>query len=715
MTRFAFCLLLFCSTCFQLSATHIVGGELTYKCLGNDSFEITLTVFRDCYTGIPPFDNPASVGIFDSSWNLVTELLLPRDFSSNDTLPIILSNPCLTVPPNVCAHGTRYVGIVKLPFNPGGYHLVYQRCCRNQLIRNIIRPLATGITIIASISEDVLNLCNNSPTFNQWPPVAICVHEPIDFDHSATDPDGDSLVYRLCVPLHGADSLDPVPQPPYAGPYKEVVWRDPPYNLSNVLGGDPLHIDSLTGFITGVPNTIGNFVVGVCVDEYRDGVLISTLRRDFQYNVAECGKPYAAFFVPEVICDTLAVKFHNQGLQANKYQWYFDWGGNTSLASNVYSPVYVFPDTGTYTIALIAAPDDPCRDTTFQTIHLINSSFVIDANVSIPDCITGPEFTIDAFDTSTDPVNGITETHWELKGPDGLVITADFADPSFILTETGDYTLTLTTTSGTGCSKVKVIPISVPPRFFDVPLADRKICEGDTVALYPAGNPLFMYQWSPSAHLSNPAIANPLASPPENTTYSVTVTYGDCVATDSLKIVIVPGPKDLTATATPNLILPGGTSQLAVTSTNANSFTWQPAASLSNPNIANPVASPAVTTTYTVTAKTPTGCTGRDTVTVELRAVVCDEPYVFFPTAFSPNEDGENDRLKLESAIVDEVYWVIYNRWGEKVFEAYSLDDTWDGSFRGQAQPTETYGYYLKVRCKDGVEFDKKGNVTLLR
>ena len=94
---------------------------------------------------------------------------------------------------------------------------------------------------------------------------------------------------------------------------------------------------------------------------------------------------------------------------------------------------------------------------------------------------------------------------------------------------------------------------------------------------------------------------------------------------------------------------------------------------------------------------------------------VCGPPFVFLPTAFSPNGDGENDVLKLESNITVEVYWAVYNRWGEKVFEADSLDDYWDGYYKGAEQPTETYGYYLRARCADGQEMFRKGNITLLR
>ena len=189
-------------------ATHIVGGEITYKCLGNNNFEITLTVYRDCFNGQPQFDDPAIVGIYKSGTDsLFLKLLLPYDESTNDTLPIILSNPCLVVPPGVCVHKATYRKTVVLPFQPDGYTIVYQRCCRNRLIRNIPDPLNTGISFSTEINGRSLLECNNAATFNNWPPVAICIHEPINFDHSATDIDGDSLHYRLCTPLNGPDSL----------------------------------------------------------------------------------------------------------------------------------------------------------------------------------------------------------------------------------------------------------------------------------------------------------------------------------------------------------------------------------------------------------------------------------------------------------------------------------------------------------------------------
>jgi gliding motility-associated-like protein len=547
---FLFALVFFCSKT-SLLATHIVGGEITYRCLGNDSFEITLTVYRDCYNGVPEFDNPARVGIYENNSDsvLIRNLALNYNAFSNDTLPINLDDPCLKVPPDVCVHKATYKTIVTLPFNPNGYILVYQRCCRNMLIRNIPDPLNTGISIIGEISPQSQLQCNNAATFINWPPVAICVHHPIDFDHAATDFDGDSLVYRLCTPLEGANPIRHTPSPPFAPPYQEVTWVDPPYNLSNVLGGTPLTIDPFTGFMTGVPNTIGNFVVGVCVDEFRAGALLSTTRRDFQYNVADCGEPNAAFFLPEVLCDTLQVSFLNQSSNSDTFQWFFDWENDLSQQSSDFAPIHIYPDTGTYLVALIAAPGLPCADTFFQVVQV----------------------------------------------------------------------------------------------------------------------------------LENPGM--------------------------------------LSISAVPEEINEGESAQLSADFPGAVSYVWQSEASLSALDIPNPLASPLETTTYTVTALLPNGCLRSGQVTVRIVLPPCDEPLVFFPTGFSPNGDGENDALKLEASIAPaSVYWAIFNRWGEKIFEASNLDDAWDGTWNGQAQPAETYGYVLRVVCVDGQDpLFKKGNVTLLR
>jgi gliding motility-associated-like protein len=697
----------------SLLATHIVGGEVTYQCLGNDQYRIRLTVYRDCYNGVPWFDDPAFIGIYDQNWVLVDSLPIAVIDSDNDTLPIILSNPCLVAPPNVCVNGMTYDGVVKLRIQEGGYTVVYQRCCRNTLIRNIVEPLATGASFTAEISKRALQECNTSAAFNNWPPVAICVHEPIDFDHSASDADGDSLVYRLCTPLTGATPADPQPQPPYPGPYEEVTWKNP-YNMANMLGGLPLTINPATGFLTGVPSTLGNYVVGICVDEYRNNELLSTTRRDFQYNVADCGQPVAAFFAPQIVCDTLRVAFDNESTTATNFIWYFDWEGDRTLLSTQQNPAFIFPDTGMYTVALVANPQGPCSDTLFKQIHLTRAYVDAAIDIQFPDCDEEGAL-LQVTDLSVDPVFGIQSWKWRLTGPQNTLLQSTEQNPAFTVAHSGIYQLMLTVTSSNGCSNSITLPFESPFPPIDVLADSLVICTGESIALFPEADPKYTYVWTPAGNLSDAHVPNPLASPDSTTVYTVEISgSGPCTVQKQVKVSVL-NPGVFMVSATPPVVLIGESSQLEASFPGAIGFVWEPAGSLSNPQIGNPVATPSDSTVYHVTALLSSGCDVNGMVTVRVLFPDCGEPFVFFPTAFSPNGDDENDVLKLESSIIKEVYWMVYNRWGQKMFEAFAPDDAWDGTYQGVPQPAETYGYYLRLRCANGQELIKKGNVTLLR
>lgn len=145
------------------------------------------------------------------------------------------------------------------------------------------------------------------------------------------------------------------------------------------------------------------------------------------------------------------------------------------------------------------------------------------------------------------------------------------------------------------------------------------------------------------------------------------------------------------------------------------SYMWDPAGTLDNPGISNPLSTPEQTTIYTVKVTDFNGCTGTDTVQVTVRQPECDMPYIFIPNAFTPNGDGNNDVLYVRGVIIDEMQLLIYNRWGEKVFESNIQSSGWDGTFKNKELPPDVYGYYLFVRCENGDTLTKKGNITLLR
>ncbi|BDS12475.1 T9SS type B sorting domain-containing protein [Aureispira anguillae] len=347
------------------NATHIVGGEMNYRCLGNDQYEISLTVFRDCDAGVPWFDDPASIGVYDGQTNAyLFQQLVYWDNAINDTLDIYLPDSCLIVPSNVCIHTTTYTDTITLPFRASGYTIAYQRCCRNYDIVNIVNATGNeaGATYWTHISSAALQGCNNSAVFREWPRVYLCSGVPIVFDHSAIDVDGDSIVYELCNPSDGATAVSPRPQPPNNPPYGNVTWQAP-YHLGNMFGGaDPLVIDPVTGLLTGTPQNLGVFLVGVCLKEYRNGNLISITRRDFQHVVGTCDRQTTADFdTTGLHCNkNLTYPFDNNSqVVTGTYHWTFDTLG-TSTAVN---PTYTFPDTGNYLITLVAGIGSPCIDT----------------------------------------------------------------------------------------------------------------------------------------------------------------------------------------------------------------------------------------------------------------------------------------------------------------------------------------------------------------
>lgn len=353
-------------------ASHIVGGEMTYRCLGNNQYEIMLTIFRDCENGNPGayFDNPAVLGIFDP----VTRAYLRTEYLyfsyTDDTLDLSLSNPCYVVPPNVCIHTTTYRKIISLPYRNNGYHLAYQRCCRNMIIDNIVNPAGTGATYDVIITGTALATCNSSPRFREWPPFYLCAGTSINYDNSAFDPNGDIIRYELCNPYDGAAMGDPAPDPPSNPPYYSVTWQFP-YSMNNMMGGtDPFRIDPITGMLSGTPPNTGTFVVGICAKEYRNGVLIGITKRDFQYSVGICSKSVDANFAANIppCNNSLSILHINASTTiSNTYNWNFGDGSPNSSAT---SPMHTYPDTGTYTVMLVADPGSPCTDTTYRQIRV---------------------------------------------------------------------------------------------------------------------------------------------------------------------------------------------------------------------------------------------------------------------------------------------------------------------------------------------------------
>ena len=357
-----------------VQASHIIGGEIYYVCTGPNTYTVTLVLYRDC-TSFTGFDNPAYLGVYDEDGNLIDNVpMSPPDIID---IPIEVDNPCLVVPPGLCIEQAIYVEEITLPDDGQTYDLVYQRCCRNAGIVNIEIPDDTGSTYWQQIPPGEDAECNNSPVFNNYPPSVICVSDPINFDHSATDPDGDSLAYKFYTPYAGASPFDPAPSPPPPPPYDPVDWETG-YDITYPIDASPAFaIDVNTGLLTGTATDEGRYVFGVVVEEWRDGVLLGEHIRDFQFNVELCEPTIESVLGVEgsvvddyyLDCTDFTINFNNYSSGADDYLWLFG-DGTTSTA---FEPVHVYPDTGVYTVSLICNPGFVCADTFSSDIWIYNT------------------------------------------------------------------------------------------------------------------------------------------------------------------------------------------------------------------------------------------------------------------------------------------------------------------------------------------------------
>jgi gliding motility-associated-like protein len=227
---------------------------------------------------------------------------------------------------------------------------------------------------------------------------------------------------------------------------------------------------------------------------------------------------------------------------------------------------------------------------------------------------------------------------------------------------------------------------------------------GSIVLALSGGTGAYSYTWTPALGTTN-SLSN-LASG----AYTVNVIDANgCSATENYTVGVTGG---LTLTVNPlsQIILAGESVQL--TASGATTYTWTPTTGLSCTNCSNPIASPTVTTTYTVTGTDASGCIGTANVTIVVEQL-CGE--IFIPTIFSPNDDGLNDEQCVLGGCIRSMNFSIYNRWGEIVFESNSRNICWDGTYKEKPVSIGVYVYKFSGVLEDGSIVQKSGNLNVVR
>ena len=275
----------------------------------------------------------------------------------------------------------------------------------------------------------------------------------------------------------------------------------------------------------------------------------------------------------------------------------------------------------------------------------------------------------------------------------------------------GNYTVSIT--DAQGCVSISGETLNQPPPLTDKPsgstLPCQEVCIGTLDPNIGGGTPPYQYLWEDG---STQASANGLCAGP----YAISVTdQNGCVivSRDTLEVDWV--FENMEVWASPDTIFRGQQAYISATSIPGITYQWEPAFYVVSAGLAETMVFPEQTTTFALSATDSYGCQYSDSLKIWVKDVICREPYIYIPNAFTPNGDQLNDQLFVRSSVAAEMTLMVYDRWGVKVFETMDQQEGWDGNFNGKKCEQGVYVYYLEVRCFDQQVFEKKGNVTLIR
>lgn len=608
---------LFVCTYLCVQASHVVGGNLGYAFLGNAPggllrYKIILTTYTDCSptSEIPAAETSVSVGVYfhdaanpNANKNLKQAYTLPLISSQLITPPL---PPGCSVGLGTCIKKNIYELEVLLEPTVHGYHLYYERCCRNTALVNIVNPSQTSTGFYAFIPPT--SLPNSSPIFLDDPVPLICIGDSLHLLNTAMDPDGDFLLYSFTVPYAGfADIFNPAPAP---GPF--LQWPIAPvtyqsgFSLASPFGpGGYTYINALTGQSVYKTSLPGNFTVAVQVSEYRNGVLMATTRRDMQFIGLVCpqNRPPDGTFptgleIQAVEGDTLCFDFTYQDPESDSV--FLEVAGEPFLsfppasfsqsytsAGAVHGQICWTPPCGSarslpYLIAY-KAYDDGCIPK--ERINVMKITVVPDTarmHISGDTLVCG-------LQTATYQASKTTGTfQWTVTG-------GNINPPSQASSATVDWNLqpnqqgTLQVIRDGVCrDDTAALTVHIAPPQFAGHLQDIWLCPGSTRVLEaePGGSG---YLWTPGDWLSDTTIYNPVTQALDSIWYFVA--YRDqsgCEKFDSVLVAVnsrvpVDAGNDISVCEGSPITLGGNPTGPP------GAFLWSPGGVLSDGTAPNPV------------------------------------------------------------------------------------------------------------------------------
>lgn len=521
--------------------SHLMGGSMSYEYLGISggqySYRIYIEMYRDCFNrndqgGITPFDPTIPIGIYNNNPSKTLYTTEYFTLISEISVDPPKAGPTCKYQPYVCIRKGIYEKIISLPYSNYGYHILHQRCCRNNL-NNILYD--QGQSYYAFIPP--MSIQNSSPYFTGIPTPYLCSNDSIQISYAAADPDDDSLVYGFVIPWAGGSARNPSPNPAsyLSLPLDDVVYASSNYNYIQPFGiGGLAKIDRETGLVTVLSPSSGLFAIAVECREYRNGVLLSAVRRDIELIILSCPPNTAPILAIPGNVTTYEVE-SGDTLEFNVM--YYDPEGDTVFLTRtgdlfgggIVQPNYASLPEGmgkggiTTPFFWATGCNHASKNPYFFTVNVRDSGCPVKTRTNIfkvtvkpfkgPDSISGPK-TVCAFDDRVKyQVYGLsigTKYTWYIQGGtitsrnDTPVVTVKWG-------KSGTGRLQVNESSKYGCG---VMAVSYVVNILPLPLPDagpdKVMCSGDVIYLgNPNSDSTLRYTWSPPDNLNDTTIPSP--------------------------------------------------------------------------------------------------------------------------------------------------------------------------------------------------------------
>jgi len=505
-------------------ASHVSGGDVSYTCLGSNSYLVTLNLYRDC-SGIT-LGNTQTISVTNDcgfstqtlTANLVNNPATGEDFTN-------VSQLCQADSLNNTCYGGSLPGMQKYTYQVvitltqqcDSYYFSWGVCCRNSS-NNLVGQ-------VSPYFEAALNnanaICNNSPVFTGHPIPYVCVNQPVTYNYGVVEPDGNTLVYSLIDARSSAGAVTP-----YAT------------GFSGSSPIDGITVDPATGEINFTPNNIGYYVVVLGVTEYDSGGdFIGSSFRDMQFVVQNCSNnvgDYSSLQIASIsgdasldadnninVCegasfcfdltfddlDVIDVISLSSNVEAVLPGATFNWvsAGSSATATICWTGVAGSPSSSSFTIEV---NDNACPITGI-------SYYTKQVNFMEHTSAGSDQLLCDGDDLSLTAIGG-TDFTWSLISGDPLVLGTNIScvncANTIISPVTSSVYQVVSSSSYVGCNTIDTIHVDIVPTFNHTLSPKRDtVCLNEYLSydsdVSTSGS--YTYSWSPGTFLDNTSSADP--------------------------------------------------------------------------------------------------------------------------------------------------------------------------------------------------------------